>query len=167
MPHPALGLPPADASAGHPAVAARLRAAADHLPALALKAALRRDPSLAERHDELALRRFLRDYDRHVEQLARAVATGEERFVTVYAETLVPTYRRRHVRMNDVVTLVRGLEEAAVAVGSAADADAIRGPIDAWVERLRRHRRLPGDHAGNAVARFLWKGAGLGDDTVV
>lgn len=167
MPHPVLGLPPADASAGHPAVAARLRAAADRLPALALKAALRRDPSLAERHDEAALRRFLRDYDRHVEQLAQAVATGEDRFVTVYAETLVPTYRRRGVRMNDVVTLVRGLEEVAVAGGTAADADAIGAPVDAWVERLRRHRRLAGDHRGNAMARFIWKGAGLGDDTVI
>ena len=167
MPHPALGLPPADATAGHPAIAARLLAAADRLPALALQAALRRDPGLADRHDELALRRFLRDYDGHLEQLARAVATGEDRFVTVYAETLVPTYRRRHVRMNDVVTLIRGLEEVAVASGSTVDADAIRGPVDAWIERLRRHRRLPGDHTGNAVARFFFKGAGLGDDTII
>lgn len=167
MPHPALGLPPADASAGQPAVASRLRAASDRLPELALKAAVRLDPSLAERHDELALRRFLRDYDRHIEQLALAVATGEERFVTVYAETLVPTYRRRGVRMNDVVTLVRALEEVAVAGGPAVEAPAIRAPVDAWVERLRRHRRLAGDHRGNAAARFIWKGAGLGDDTVV
>jgi hypothetical protein len=167
MPHPALGLPPADATAGHPAVAARLRAEADRLPTLALKAAMRRDPSLADRHDELMLRHLLRDYDGHIEQLARAVATGQDRFVTTYAETLVPTYRRRHVRMNDVVTLIRGLEEAAVAIGSAADAEVIRAPISAWVERLRRHRRLAGDHEGNAVVRFLWKGAGLGDDTVV
>jgi hypothetical protein len=167
MPHPTLGLPPADVSAGHPAPAARLRAAADRLPALALKAALRRDPSLSERHDELMLRRLLRDYDRHIEQLARAVESGQDRFVTVYAETLVPTYRRRGVRMNDVVTLIRGLEDAAVAIGPAAEAEAIRAPVTAWVERLRRHRRLPGDHKGNAVARFLWKGAGLGDDTVV
>jgi hypothetical protein len=167
MPHPALGLPPADATAGHPDVASRLRAAADRLPAQALRAALRLDPTLAERHDELALRRLLRDYAGHVEQLARAVETGEHRFVTVYAETLVPTYRRRGVRMNDVVTLIRGLEEVAVASGTSADADVIRAAVAAWVERLRRHRRLPGDHRGNPVARFIFKGAGLGDDSVV
>lgn len=167
MSHPVLGLPPADPGAGHPAVAARLRAAAPSLPTMALRAALQRDPSLSERYDELTLRRLLRDYERHVEQLAKAIATGEERFVTVYAETLVPTYRRRGVRMNDVVTLVRGLEDVAVAGGSAADADAIRVPVAAWVERLRRHRRLPGDHRGNPVARFIFKGAGLGDDSVV
>ncbi len=44
--------------------------------ALALEAALRIDPTLRDRYDELMLRRFLRDYDRHIEQLARAVATG-------------------------------------------------------------------------------------------
>ena len=38
---------------------------------------------------------------------------------------------------------------------------------DAWIERMRHHRRLPGDHEGNAAVRFVWKGAGFGDDTVV
>jgi hypothetical protein len=167
MPHPALGLPPSDASAGHPTVAARLRAAADRLPSLALEAALRVDPTLRDRYDDLMLRRFLRDYERHIEQLARAVATGEDRFVVVYGEDLVPSYRRRKVRMNDVVSLLRGLEEAAVTHGPTEDADAIRAPMDAWVEHMRRHRRLAGDHAGNKAVRFVWKGAGLGDDSVV
>lgn len=166
MSHPATGLPPADATTGHPAVAARLRAD-PRLPALALDAALRIDGTLGERYDELMLRRFLRDYQQHVEQLARAIATGEQRFVVIYGETLVPIYRRRGVRMNDVTTLLRGLEEAAVALGSSAEAPAIRQPMAAWVERMRRHRRLPGDHEGNSAIRFVWKGAGLGDDTVV
>jgi hypothetical protein len=148
-------------------VAARLRAAADRLPALSMQAALRIDASLRDRYDELMLRRFVRDYDRHIEQLARAVASGEEQAMAVYGETLVPIYRRHHVRMNDVVSLVRGLEEVAVGLCPAADADAIRRPVAAWIERLRHHRRLPGDHAGNPVARFIWKGAGLGDDSVV
>ena len=167
MPHPALGLPPSDASAGQPAVAARLRAAADRLPALSLAAALRTDPSLRDRYDDLMLRRFLRDYDRHVEQLALAVATGEACHVVVYGETLVPTYRRRRVRMNDVVSLLTGLEEAAISVAPASEAEAIRIPMAAWRQRMRSHRRLPGDHVGNRFARFIWKGAGLGDDTVV
>jgi hypothetical protein len=99
--------------------------------------------------------------------LARAVETGEERYVVVYGETLVPTYRRRNVRMNDVVTLLRGLEEAAVALGPASEAAVVRAPMAAWVERMRHHRRLPGDHEGNKLVRFIWKGAGFGDDTVV
>jgi len=95
------------------------------------------------------------------------VETGEDRFVVMYGETLVPTYRRRNVRMNDVVSLLRGLEEAAVALGPAAEAEVIRQPMSAWVERMRHHRRLPGDHEGNTAVRFVWKGAGFGDDSVV
>lgn len=166
MPHPAQGLPPADATLGQPEVAARLRAS-ERLPALALQAALRLDGTLRDRHDELMLRRFLRDYEQHIEQLARAIETGEDRFVVVYGETLVPTFRRRDVRMNDVVTLLRGLEEAAVGLVGSSQSSAVRAPFEAWIARMRRHRRLPGDHKGNAVVRFIWKGAGLGDDTVV
>jgi len=147
-------------------VAARLRGAA-RLPVTALEAACRIDETLADRHDELMQRRLLRDYEQHIEQLARAIETGEDRFVVTWGESLVPIYRRRHVRMNDVVTLLRGLEEAAVALGPSADAPVIREPIDAWVERMRHHRRLPGDHQGNKAVRFIWKGAGFGDDTVV
>jgi hypothetical protein len=166
MSHPALGLPPSDASAGHPAAAARLRADR-RLAALSLDAALRVDPTLRDRYDELMLRRFLRDYDRHIEQLARAIETGEIHVVTSFGEHLVPMYRRRGVRMNDVVTLLTGLQEASVASGPSSDAEIIRGPIAAWVAVMRHHRRLPGDHQGNAAARFVWKGAGLGDDTVI
>ena len=166
MPHPALGLPPSDATAGRPDIAERLRDDA-RLAATALDAACRVDETLPQRYDELTLRRFLRDYQRHIEQLARAVETGEDRFVVVYGETLVPTYRSRKVRMNDVVSLLRGLEEAAVATGPAADAEVIRGPMAAWIARMRHHRRLPGDHKGNAAVRFVWKGAGFGDDTGV
>jgi hypothetical protein len=147
-------------------VAHRLRAA-DRLPVLALEAALRLDGTLGERHGELMLRRFLRDYERHIEQLARAIETGEDRFVVIYGETLVPTYRRRGVRMNDVATLLRGLEEAAVGLGGSAEAAVVRAPLEAWIDRMRHHRRLPGDHEGNPAVRFVWKGAGLGDDTVV
>ena len=147
-------------------MAARLRDVA-RLPATALEAACRIDETLPERYDELMLRTFLRDYEQYIEQLARAVETDEERFLVEWGESIVPIYRRRNVRMNDVVSLVRGLEEAAVAAGPAADAQVIREPIDALVERLRHHRRLPGDHEGNAAVRFVWKGAGFGDDTVV
>ena len=57
MSHPATGLPPSDATAGHPRVAARLRAA-DRLPATALDAAFRVDQTLPERYDELIAEAF-------------------------------------------------------------------------------------------------------------
>jgi len=166
MSHPAIGSPPPDATAGRPDVAARLRAA-DRLPTTALEAAIRIDQTLVERYDELMLRRLLRDYEQHIEQLARTIETGEDRFVVLWGESLVPIYRRRHVRMNDVVSLLRGLEEVAVALGPSADAEVIREPMGAWIERMRHHRRLAGDHEGNKAVRFIWKGAGFGDDTVV
>jgi len=30
--------------------------------------------------------------------------------------------------------------------------------------RLKFHQRLPGDHKGNPIIRFFFKGAGIGDD---
>lgn len=167
MPHPLLGLPPADPTAGSPSAAARLRAERGRIGALALEATLRIDPTFSERHDELALRRILRDEDRHLEQLARALETGEARFVTEYGEHVIPVYRRRGIRMNDYATILAGLREAALSVLPAEDVPDATALIDRWTQRVRHHRRLPGDHKGNPLVRFVWKGAGLGDDTVV
>lgn len=167
MPHPLLGLPPSDATAGLPDAAARLRAGKGRVATLALEAALRIDPTFRARYDDLALRHILRDHERHIEQLARALETGEERFVVMYGEWLVPVYRRRGIRMNDLVTILDGLREAALSVLPGEDAVPTRLLFDRWIERLRHHRRLAGDHKGNALVRLLWKGAGLGDDTVV
>jgi hypothetical protein len=167
MPNPLLGLPPADATAGSPQAAARLRAARARVAEIALQATLRIDPTFGDRHDEMALRRILRDEDRHIEQLARALETGEERFATESGEHIVPVYRRRGIRMNDYVSILSGLREATLAALPAADGDVASALIDRWIGRVRHHRRLAGDHTGNALVRFIWKGAGLGDDTVV
>ena len=69
--------------------------------------------------------------------------------------------------MNDVVTFLEGLRDAVLGIVPAADAGPVREVVAAWIERLRHHRRLPGDHQGNKLARFIWKGGGFGDDTVV
>ncbi len=167
MSHPALGLPPADPTAGLPHAAARLRADRARLTATGLQAALRRDPSLAERHDEVALRELLADSDRHLEQLAQALETGEARFVKGYAEWLQPPYRRRRVSARDQRMLLVGLRDAAAAVLSPAEIDVLNGYVQAWVKVLAFHQRLPGDHAGNAAVRFIWKGAGILDDSIV
>jgi hypothetical protein len=110
---------------------------------------------------------MLRDHERHIEQLARALETGEARFVVEYGESIVPVYRRRGIRMNDYVTLIHGLREAAQSTLAPADLGTLHALIDAWVNRVRHHARLAGDHEGNKLVRFIWKGAGLGDDTVV
>jgi hypothetical protein len=167
MPNPLLGLPPSDDTAGSPMAATRLRVNRARIATLALEATLRIDPTFGARHDELALRRLLRDEDRHIEQLARALETGEERYVTEYGEHIIPIYRRRGIRMNDYATVLSGLREAALSVLPADDVDGATRLVDRWIDRVRHHRRLPGDHKGNPLVRFIWKGAGLGDDTVV
>lgn len=167
MPHPSLGLPPRDRTAGHPDAAERLRASRVRLGRIALEATVRNAPRFSETYDELAMRRFLRDYDRHIEQLARGVETGDPYYTAMYGEWLVPVYRRRGVPMKDVMALVRGLQEAAATVLTPAENEDAQPLFERWLARLKHHQRLPGDHTGNKVVRFFWKGAGVLDDEVI
>jgi hypothetical protein len=167
MPHPSLGLPPRDATAGHPTAAARLRANKTRLARLALETTVRAHPRFNETYDDLGLRRFLRDYDRHVEQLARAMETGDEYYVANYGEWLVPIYRRRHIPQKDIMALLAGLRDAAATVLDPAETEYSNKLFERWFDRLQHHRRLPGDHQGNPIVRFFWKGAGILDDEVV
>ncbi len=167
MVHPSLGLPPSDATAGSPAAAARLRGSRERLAQVALEASVRLAPYFAERYSDLEMRRFLRDLDRHIEQLARALETGEDGYVTDYGEWLVPVYRRRHVPMKDFIVMLGGLRDAALAVLPSDEARLTRALIERWAARLKHHGRLAGDHKGNPVVRFFWKAAGIGDDSVV
>ncbi len=167
MPHPTLGLPPASMTGGHPEAAARLRREHDRIARLALEATLRRFPDMRKRYDELALRQLLRDYEQHIEQLARAVESNDGSWVTNYAEWLVPIYRRRKIPMKEFAALILGLRDAALTVLSPEEAEHASRMLDLWRERLRRHGRLPGDHKGNPIVRFFWKGAGIGDEGIV
>jgi hypothetical protein len=164
MAHPSLGLPPADARAGLPEAAARLRANRERICRVALQAAERLEPGLDERYDENMLRTFLRDYERHLEQLAKALETGEDRFVLNYGEWVVPIYRTRRVSMRDFMALLGGLRDAAGGVLTPEENRAAAQLFERWSDRLKHHGRLPGDHKGNPIIRFFWKGAGIGDD---
>lgn len=164
MPHPTLGLPPHDVSAGEPAAAARLRASRTRIARLALQATVRDAEGFAERYDETGLQLFLRDLERHVEQLARALETGEEYYVVSYGEWLVPVYRRRHVPMADFMALLGGLQVASATVMTPDENKVADDLFERWTKTLKWHQRLPGDHRGNPLIRFFWKGAGIGDD---
>ncbi|MBA3778780.1 MAG: hypothetical protein H0X16_05700 [Chloroflexi bacterium] len=163
MPHPTLGLPPDDATAGLPRAADTLRRERLRLARLALEAALRIAPDFRDRYEEIDLRQFLRDYEQHVEQLARAMETGNDSFVTMYAEWLVPVYRRREVPIKDQGVLLLGLRDAVATVLAPEDGRVANDYLYRWRARLARHGALPGDHKGNGIVRFFWKGAGLGD----
>ena len=69
--------------------------------------------------------------------------------------------------MHDYATILAGLRDAARVRAPCETSGWATRLFDRWIGRVRHHRRLPGDHKGNALVRFFWKGAGLGDDTVV
>ena len=164
MPHPSLGYPPPDVAAGIPEAAARLRASSDRVARLALQNAVKLEPRFDERYDDVELRLFLRDYERHIEQLARALETNDDTFVVQYGEWLIPIYRRRHVPMRDFMALLGGLHTAAATVLTPDENEVADGLFERWADRLKHHGRLPGDHKGNPIIRFFLKGAGIGDD---
>lgn len=164
MHHPSLGLPPDDPTAGQPAAAANLRANRARLAKLALEDTLRAVPAFRDKYDDVDLRLFLRDYDRHIEQLARAIETGDDTYVVSYAEWLTPIYRRRHVPMDDVSKMIEGLKRSVATVLSPEDNEVAHQFLHRFIVQLARHRRLPGDHKGNPIIRFFFKGAGIGDD---
>jgi hypothetical protein len=164
MPHPSLGLPPHDTTAGLPDAAARLRANRERLAQVALATTVAQVADFEVRYDDLALRHFLRDYDRHIEQLACALETGDDQYVTNYAEWLVPLYRRRRVPMRDLIALLAGLQKAAAGVLTPDENEAAAETFSHWKDRLKKHGRLAGDHKGNTLLRFFWKGVGVGDE---
>jgi hypothetical protein len=164
MAHPSLGLPPADALAGLPDAAARLRANRERIARVALQGAEKLEPGFGERYDDDMLRTFVRDYDQHLEQLAKAMETGDDSFVVQYGEWVIPIYRTRHVSMRDFMALLGGLRDAAGGVLTPEENRAAALLFERWNDRLKKHGRLPGDHKGNPIIRFFWKGAGIGDD---
>jgi hypothetical protein len=147
-----------------PEAAARLRANRARLARVALQETVRLAPGFDERYGETMLRQMLRDYDRHIEQLARALETGEDWYVVGYGEWLVPIYRRRRIPMNDFTAMLTGLKRAVATVLPPAENDVAHEYLHEMIMRLVHHRRLPGDHKGNPIVRFFWKGAGIGDD---
>jgi hypothetical protein len=145
----------------------RLRSQSPRLAKLAFEATLERDPSFRARYDDRLLRILLRDYERHIEQLARSLETGQDRFVVQYGEWLVPVYRHRRVPMKDFVGMLEGLASATVSVLPNDESVLLRRLIERWAARLRHHERLAGDHKGNPIVRFFFKGAGIADDSAV
>jgi hypothetical protein len=163
MANPYRGEIPADPKAGFPRGAAQIRAHWRRLTELAFSEALRRDPTLRQRYDERALRVFYRDYERHFEQLARAVSSGSDETVQQYAEWLTPLMRRRRVPMGDLVTFIAAMAPASRTVLTTAEDEAAQGIVDRWIKRQYKAKKLPGDRKRNPVLSFFWKGVGIAD----
>jgi hypothetical protein len=158
--HPSLGLPPLDRTSGLPPAAARIDAAREHLAARALEIAIDRDPTMRSRHDELALRRLLRDTVAMIDRIVEAIAAGDPEPARAYGDAVPPAYRRRKVPMDDLINLAesdRAAIRAVLAVGEMGPVDAA---IDAMIDRFRWHRRIAGDaRKRNRLLQAIYKGA--------
>jgi hypothetical protein len=158
--HPSLGRPPLNEDAGHPPAAAAIRSERERLASRAIEALAAEDPTLAERHDEVALRRLLRDAGTMLEQLATAVGTGETAPFVAWSESTVPMFRRRGVPMDDLIHLVGQLDRVVAAAVVPDAAHAASAALEAAAAAFKAHRRLAGDaHKRNPIAAFIYKGA--------
>ena len=160
MSHPSLGLPPIDRTSALPPAAARVDAARERLAARALEIALDRDPTLRERHDEVAVRRLLRDARVLVDRGVEAMAADDPEPARAFADATPPAYRRRQVPMNDLILLCETVRAAVGAMLPRAGMAPVDSAVDAMIERFRWHGRIAGDaRKRNRLLQAIYKGA--------
>jgi hypothetical protein len=157
--HPSLGLPPRDERAGFPDAAARLVHNRAAIGRRALEIAVDRDPMFRDRHDELALRRLLRDTDILIDRLALSVASYDPLPMREFADQVVPVYRRRKVSMDDLVKLFEGLRAAAGSFLTGDELALLHTAIDEAIKVFKWHRRIAGDaRKRNRFLQAIYKG---------
>jgi hypothetical protein len=158
--HYSLGLPPTDRISTLPASAARIAAARERLAGRALEIALDRDPTLRDRHDELAMRRLLRDTLALIDRVVESIALGDPAPARSFAEATPPAYRRRKVPMNDLITICLSVRDAIGAVLPVGDMAEVDAAIDAMIDRFKWHGRIAGDgRKRNRLLQAIYKGA--------
>jgi hypothetical protein len=158
--HPALGLPPLDETAGYPEAAGRLRASRVEVGRRALDAAMRVDPTLADRMGEEGMRALLRDTEIWTDRIALCVASADPAPMRTWAEQLAPIYRRRRVSMDDLTRLAEGFRSAVRFALTPVEQPAADAALDAAIEVFRWHRRLAGDaRKRNKLLQLIYKGA--------
>ncbi len=115
---------------------------------------------MLERHDETALRHLQRDAETLLERIARSLAADDVVFTREFADAIAPLYRRRHVPMDDLVSIIEGLRLAIAATLAPDERAGADRAIDAAVAAFRAYRRLAGDaRKRNRLLAFLYKGA--------
>lgn len=160
MSHYSLGLPPTDQISALPPSAARVDAVRERLAGRALEIALDRDPTLRDRHDELAMRRLLRDTSALIDRVVASIVAGDPEPARSFAEATPPAYRRRRVPMNDLITICRSIRDAIGAVLPVGDMAQVDTALDAMIDRFRWHGRIAGDgRKKNRLLQAIYKGA--------
>jgi hypothetical protein len=157
--HPNLGLAPVDMRGGFPDAAARLRAATPAIAVRALENAATADATLTDRYDETGLRRLLRDAELLTQRLAMCLGSANTRWLSEYAEWIVPVYRRRGVSLLDVAAICDGLGHAIGPDLGTDEREMADRSLAAATAVLRRDSRLAGDrHQRNALWKWMYKG---------
>ena len=160
MSHPSLGLPPRDFSAGDTAAADALRSGGARLRSRALQAALDLDPTLGTRHDDVVRQALLADLVAFHDKLLVAVASGDPHVMAQFADLVAVRYRKRKIKMDDVITLCEGLRRAAAAVVEPGSVAAVDAAIDEAIAVFAWHRRLAGDaRKRHPLLSYIYKGA--------
>jgi hypothetical protein len=158
--HPSLGLPPLDLSAGDTVAAAALRSGGARLRARALQAAFDLDRTMSDRHAEVVQQALLADLEAFHDKLIVAVSSADPRVMAQFADLVAVRYRKRKIKMDDVITLCEGLRRAAASVVEPAAVASVDAAIDAAIAEFKAQRRLAGDaRKRNAFLAYIYKGA--------
>ena len=161
MSHPSLGKPPRSLSAGFPDGAARLRANRSALAVRALEVAVDADPGIRGRHDEAGLRNLLRDAEVLIERVALCVAGDDTYWLAEFADHTATVFRRRGVRMDDIVRILEGIRSASRGVLSPEEQASADRALDAGVDVFRWYRQIAGDaRKKNPILQAIYKGIG-------
>ena len=148
-----------DMTAGFPAAAGRVRASRARLAVRAMEATVERDPTLRGRIGETGLRHLLRDTDGFLERVARAIGSGSPAEVREWAEWVAPVFRRRHVPMDDLISLSQGVRVALAAVLSEEERVPADAALDEGIAVFRWHRGIAGDaRKRNRLLAAIYKG---------
>ena len=160
MSHPSLGLPPRDLSAGDTVAAAALRSGGARLRVRALQAALDLDRTMSDRHGEVVRQALLADLEAFHDKLIVAVSAPTRSVMAQFADLVAVRYRKRKIKMDDVITLCEGLRRAAASVVEPAAVASVDAAIDAAIAEFKAQRRLAGDaRKRNAFLAYIYKGA--------
>jgi hypothetical protein len=77
-----------------------------------------------------------------------------------FADLVAVRYRKRKIKMDDVITLCEGLRRAAAAVVDPGAVSMIDASIDEAIAVFKWHRRLAGDaRKRNPLLSYIYKGA--------
>ena len=157
--HPNLGLSPIGMTSGFASAAQKVRGSSSSIAADALEAAVKADPTIKTRYDEVGLRRLLRDGELLVERLAMCLGSGNDRWLSEYADWIVPIYRRRGVPLGDLGALCSGIAETVEPLLGADELAAARRSLEAAMVIFKRDGRLAGDrHKRNALWKWMYRG---------